>query len=171
MSLESSPKIPNCATETTIMKTNVETGEIIYETTFRGSRSGSGWIMMFTDKGQEIISRCPSAATLKVYLYLAMGQDYNGGMKTTKRAVEQYLGLSHRTVYKAFAWLKQNFIVNEWRHNGITEFMVNPRYVSVGKFDERIKLWNARWEMKPFFTNSTYQRKKSKQFEEAQKIS
>lgn len=154
-------KIPNVATETTVIKTNLETGEIIYETTYRGSRSGSGWIMMFTDLGMEIVAKCPSSATLRVFLYLAMGQTYDGGIKTTKRAVEQYLGMSHRSVMKAFDWLKKNFVVHEWRNNGITDFMVNPRYVSVGKFDERIKLWNARFDLKPFYTNSTYQRKKS----------
>lgn len=161
-------KIPNCETQTTVIKTNMVTGEVIYETTYRGSRSGSGWIMMFTERGKEIVAKCPSAATLRIYLYLAMGQTYDGGMKTTKRAVEQYLGMSHRTVAEAFKWLSQNFIIHEWRHNGITDFMVNPVYVSVGKFDERIKLWNARWEFKPFFSSAQYQRKKSKQFEDAQ---
>lgn len=159
------PKIPNCETETTVMKTNLITGEVIYEKTFRGSRSGGGWVMMFTDMGMDIVAKCPSAATLRVFLYLSMGQTYEGGMPTTKRAIETYLGMSHRTVALAFTWLKRNFIIHEWRHNGITDFMVNPRYVSVGKFDERIKLWNARWDKKPFYTNSTYQKKKSAQAE------
>lgn len=161
------PKIPNCETETTVMKTNLITGEVIYEKTFRGSRSGGGWVMMFTDMGMDIVAKCPSAATLRVFLYLAMGQTYEGGMLTTKRAVEVYLGLSKPTVIDAFKWLKKNFIIHEWRHNGITDFMINPRYVSVGKFDERIKLWNARWDKKPFYTNSTYQKKKSAQSEQS----
>lgn len=160
------PKIPNCQTETTIMKTNLETGEIIYEKSFRGSRSGGGWVMMFTDMGMEIVSKCPSPSTLRVFLYLAMGQDFNGGMVTTKRAVERYLGISHPTCIEAFNWLKKNFIVNEWRTRGCTEYMVNPRYVSVGNFDERIKLWNSRWDAKPFYSSKSYQRKKSREFEQ-----
>lgn len=147
------------------MKTNLVTGEIIYEKTFRGSRSGGGWVMMFTDMGMDVVAKCPSYATLRIFLYLAMGQTYEGGMKTTKRAVENYLGMSHRTVALAFDWLKKNFIVHEWRNNGVTDFMVNPRYVSVGKFDERIKLWNARWDFKPFYSSKTYQKKKSAQAE------
>lgn len=121
--------------------------------------------MMFTDMGMDVVAKCPSSATLRVYLYLAMGQSYDGGMKTTKRAVEQYLGISHRTCALAFDWLKSNFIVHEWRNNGVTDFMINPRYVSIGKFDERMKLWNSRWNFKPFYKSASYQRKKSAEFE------
>lgn len=165
---KSSPIIPNCATETTVVKTNINTGEVIYETTYRGSRSGSGWIMMFTELGMEVVTKCPSPAALRIFLYLSLGQTYNGGMATTKRAIEEKLGISHMTCSRAFEWLKKNFIVHEWRNNGITEFMINPRYVSVGKFDERIKLWNDRWNFKPFYSSSTYQRKKSQEYEELQ---
>lgn len=168
MDFDKPVKIPNCQTELTVIKTNVETGEVIYEKTVRGSRSGSGWIMLFTDMGMEIVARCPSATTLRVFLYLSMGQTYDGGIKTSKLAVERYLGISHRSCALAFKWLKSNFIIHEWRHNGVTEFMVNPRYVSVGKFDERIKLWNSRWDSKPFFASAQYQRKKSAEFEQNQ---
>lgn len=163
------PRIPNCATETTVMKTNLETGEVIYEQTFRGSRSGGGWVMMFTDMGMEIVAKCPSATTLRVFLYLSMGQSYIGGMVTTKLDVERHLGISHKACADAFKWLKSNFIIHEWRNRGCTDFMVNPRYVSVGKFDERIKLWNARWDLKPFYNNTTYQRKKTAEYTDKQK--
>lgn len=162
------PKIPNCETETTVMKTNLVTGEIIYEKSFRGSRSGGGWIMMFTDMGMEIVEKCPSPTTLRIFLYLAMGQSYTGGMQTTKLDIEHKLGISHKACIDAFNWLKKQFIVHEWRNRGITDFMVNPRYVSVGKFDERIKLWNARWDLKPFYSSTTYQRKKSEEFHKQQ---
>lgn len=155
------PEIPNCETELTVIKTNVVTGEVIYEKTVRGSRIGSGWVMMFTEKGSELVANCPSAYTLRVFLYLAMGQTFTGGMVTTKLDVEKKLGISHCSCARAFKWLKKNFIIHEWRTNGCTEFMVSPVYVSVGKFDERIKLWNSRWELMPFYSSSTYQRKKS----------
>jgi len=155
------PEIPNCETELTVIKTNVTTGEVIYEKTVRGSRVGSGWVMMFTDMGMEVVEKCPSATTLRVFLYLSMGQTFTGGLVTTKLDVEKKLGISHKSCADAFKWLKENFIIHEWRNRGCTEFMVNPRYVSVGKFDERIKLWNARWELKPFFANRGYQKKKS----------
>jgi len=162
------PKIPNCETETTVMKTNLVTGEIIYEKSFRGSRSGGGWIMMFTDLGMEIVEKCPSPTTLRVFLYLSMGQTFTGGMSTTKLDVERKLGISHKACADAFRWLKHQFIIHEWRSRGCTDFMVNPRYVSVGRFDERIKLWNARWDYKPMYSDKSYQRKKSREFEQQQ---
>lgn len=163
------PEIPKCETELTVIKTNVNTGEVIFEKTIRGSRVGSGWIMMFTEKGTELVANCPSAYTLRVFLYLAMGQTFSGGMVTTKLDVEKKLGISHCSCARAFKWLKENFIIHEWRNCGCTEFMVSPMYVSVGKFDERIKLWNARWNAMPFYTNPTYQKKKSAELMSAPK--
>lgn len=154
-------KIPNCETEVTVMKTNLVTGEIIYEKTFRGSRSGGGWVMMFTDMGMDLVSKCSSPTTLRVFMYLAMGQTFEGGMMTTKLDVERRLGISHKACADAFRWLKRQFILHEWRNRGCTDFMINPRYVSVGKFDERIKLWNSRWDFKPMYSSRTYQKKKS----------
>lgn len=160
------PEIPSCETELTVIKTNVQTGEIIFEKTVRGSRCGSGWLMMFTDMGMEIVEKCPSPTTLRVFLYLAMGQNFAGGLVTTKLSVEQKLGISHKACADAFKWLKSNFIIHEWRNRGCTEFMVNPRYVSVGKLDERIKLWNSRWNAMPFYANRQRQKRKSQEFEQ-----
>lgn len=155
------PEVPASKTELTVIKTDMFTGEVIFEKTIRGSRSGSGWIMMFTEKGSELVANCPSPVTLRVFMYLAMGQTYSGGMVTTKLDVEQKLGISHASCARAFKWLKNNFIIHEWRTRGCTEFMVSPVYVSVGRFDERVKLWNSRWEMMPFYASAQYQRKKS----------
>lgn len=155
------PEVPSSKTELTVIKTDLQTGEVLFEKTVRGSRSGSGWIMMFTDKGMELVANCDSPITLRVFLYLSMGQTYAGGMVTTKLDVEQKLGISHAACARAFKWLKANFIIHEWRVRGCTEFMVSPVYVSVGRFDERVKLWNARWEVMPFYASAQYQRKKS----------
>jgi hypothetical protein len=117
--------------------------------------------MMYQQKGFDLIAKAPNASVLKIFMYLACGQTYTGGMKTTKRAIEQNLGLSHKTVASAFKWLKDNFIVHEWRVDGCSEFMISPVYVSLGKFDERMKLWNQRWEnFKPMFASRQYHRKK-----------
>lgn len=116
---------------------------------------------MYQDRAWDLISKAPNATVLKVFMYLACGQTYNGGLKTTKRAVEERLGLSHKSVALAFKWLKDNFIVHEWRVDGVSEFMINPQYVCVGKLDERMKIWVNRWEnYKPMYTSRSYLRKK-----------
>lgn len=146
-------------TQITIM--DESTGEVLTDKTIYGQRVKGGWCMLYQQKGLDLIAKAPSASVLKVFMYLACGQTYDGGMKTTKRAVEQNLGLTKATVIKAFNWLKDNFIVNEWRHDGCSEFMISPLYVCVGKFDERMKMWNARWEdFKPMYSSRAYHRKK-----------
>ena len=149
-------------TEITI--TDTTTGEVLVEKTVWGARSKGGWVMFYQQKGQELIAKAPSPAVLKIFMYLAMGQNYEGGMKTTKADIQRKLGLSKPTVMSSFRWLKDNFIVHEWRVDGCCEFMINPQYVCIGKFDERMKMWNQRWDdFKPMYASRQYHRKKKAQ--------
>lgn len=148
---------------TEITVTDTSTGEVLVEKTVWGARSKGGWIMFYQQKGQELIAKAPTPAVLKIFLYLAMGQTYEGGMKTTKADIQRKMGMAKQTVMSAFKWLKDNYIVHEWRVDGCTEFMINPVYVSIGKFDERMRIWNQRWnDFRPIYARSDYARKKSK---------
>lgn len=124
-----------------------ETGELIREVTSKGSPNGRGWVMMYTDNVQELLLKCNSAATLKVFMLLAVNQKFEErGYITTKQAVQEKLGITKKTCIEAFNWLKENMVINEIRVNGCTEFMVNPRYVTVGRDKKaREKEWVKRW--------------------------
>ena len=124
-----------------------DTGEVKSDSTRRGSQNGKGWIIMYTEKVQELICECDSAATLKVFMLLSLGQQYDErGMITTKQAVQEKLGITKQTCLAAFKWLKEHMIINECKINGHTEFMVNPRYVTIGRDKKkREKEWIRRW--------------------------
>lgn len=146
-------------TQITVM--DEDTGEVLTDKWIFGQRVKGGWCMLYQQKGLELIAKAPNATTLKVFMYLACGQTYEGGMKTTKRAVEKALGIGHNAVALAFKWLKDNYVIHEWRRDGVADFMVNPMYVCVGKFDERMKLWTERFEnYMPLYSSRQYQRKK-----------
>lgn len=148
---------------TNIIVADMQTGEVLVDKTIYGARSKGGWCMVYQQRGLELIATAPSPAVLKVFMYLAMGQTFEGGMKTTKAFVQKELGMSKPTVINAFNWLKENFIVHEWRVDGCAEFMINPQYVCIGKFDERMKLWNERFEnFKPMYVSASYSRAKQK---------
>lgn len=123
------------------------TGELIREVVSRGSPNGRGWVIVYTENVQELLLKCNSAATLKVFMYLAVNQQFEErGFITTKTAVQEKLGITKKTCIEAFNWLKENMIINEMRVNGCTEFMVNPRYVTVGRDKKaREKEWVKRW--------------------------
>lgn len=140
---------------------DVTTGEVVVDKTVWGARSKGGWVMFYQQRGLDLIAKAPNPSVLKVFMYVAMGQTYEGGMKTTKAAVQAKLGLSKPTIISAFNWLKDNFIIHEWRVDGQSEFMVNPQYVCIGKLDERMRMWNNRFEnYKPMFASLQYHRKK-----------
>ena len=123
------------------------TGELLREVTSKGSRNGRGWVIMYTNDVQELLLKCHSAATLKVFMLLAVNQQFEErGYITTKAAVQEKLGITKKTCIEAFNWLKENMVINETRVNGCTEFMVNPRYVTVGRDKKaREKEWVKRW--------------------------
>ena len=123
------------------------TGELIREVLTRGSPNGKGWVIVYTENTQELLLKCNSAATLKVFMFLAMNQQFEErGFVTTKKYVQEKLGIDKKTCICAFNWLKENMIINETRVNGCTEFMVNPRYVTVGRDKKaREKEWVKRW--------------------------
>ena len=123
------------------------TGELLREVTSKGSPNGRGWVMMYTNNVQELLLKCNSAATLKVFMLLAVNQQFEErGYITTKAAVQEKLGITKKTCIEAFNWLKENMVINETRVNGCTEFMVNPRYVTVGRDKKaREKEWVKRW--------------------------
>lgn len=146
---------------TEILVSDSSTGEVLVEKTVWGSRSKGGWVMFYQEAGLELIAQAPTPAVLKVFMYLAMGQTYEGGMKTTKSAVQKKLGLSKPTIIGAFNWLKSSYIIHEWRTDGCTEFLINPVYVCIGKFDERMRLWKQRTtEYLPMYSSAQYHRHK-----------
>lgn len=133
-----------------VIQTNVYQDGALVSTKFAKAKgsNGKGWSIMYNDKVNELAMKCTSAATLRVFMLLATGQQFDErGMITTKKAVQDKLGITKQTCLEAFKWLKQNFIINEYRtEGGYTEYMVNPEYVTIGKDKKkRMKEWIRRW--------------------------
>lgn len=124
-----------------------DTGEMVNEVTTRGSPNGKGWVIMYTARTLELMKQC-TGSTFKVFSYLACGQQFEErGVITTKKAVQDYLGMTKATVLEAFKWLKEHHIISEVNHSGCSEFLVNPDYVTVGRDkNKRKKAWSRSWE-------------------------
>lgn len=155
-----------CRIETTTTVIDKMTGEVLYDVTKLGRRSsnGRGWVIMYTEKVMNLLLKCPSYATFKVFTLLAMGQKFEEkGMITTKKAVQEKLEITKKTCIEAFKWLKENYIVNECKIDGHTEFMVNPNYVTVGRNrDKRMKEWIRRWDISGVRVQKQIQHRKQK---------
>ena len=71
-------------------------------------------------------------------------QEFENGVRTTKKAVADELNISYRSVMVAFKWLKENGYVKERKVNGQTEFLLNPDVTTCGKNKQKkIDLWNS----------------------------
>lgn len=133
-----------------IIQTSVFADGALVSTKFSKAKSsnGKGWSIMYNDKIMQLVQNCTSAATLRVFMLLATGQQFEEkGYITTKKAVQEKLHIDKSTCLAAFKWLKENFIINEYRNEGgYTEYMVNPEYVTVGKDKKkRQREWLRRW--------------------------
>lgn len=129
-----------------IITSDAETGEIISDVTSYGCPNGKGFVLMYTEQVTKLITECQSAATLKVFMLIAMGQHYDErGYITTKKAVQEKLGITKPTCLEAFKWLKEHDVISEYRIDGHTEFMINPIYVTIGRDrKKRLTEWNRR---------------------------
>lgn len=124
-----------------------DTGEMVNEVTTRGSPNGKGWVIMYTAKTLNLMQQC-TGSTFKVFAYLACGQQFEErGVITTKKAVQDYLGMTKSTVLEAFKWLKEHNVISEVNHSGCSEFLVNPDYVTIGRDkNKRQKAWSRSLE-------------------------
>lgn len=126
-------------------------GEILSEVTLEDRKqNGSGFVLSYTDKMIEFIGKYSTGATVRLFLYLAHNQQYgtNGvfGFRCSRVSLQNALGLTRKTVYSALMELKNDFLVHELRVDGVSEFMVNPNYVTIGKEKKtRLAEWNKRW--------------------------
>lgn len=127
-------------------------GELISSNTFAAKRqNGSGFVISYTEKMSEFIAKTETPSVVRIFLYLAHNQQYgtNGvfGFRCTRKHLEQALNITRKSVYSALMTLKNDFLVQETKIDGLSEFMVNPNYVTMGRDKQaRVREWNLRWE-------------------------
>lgn len=127
-------------------------GELISSNTFTARKqNGSGFVISYTEKMSEFISKTETPSVVRIFLYLAHKQQYgvNGvyGYRCTRKHLEQALNITRKSVYSALTTLKNDFLVQETKIDGLSEFMVNPNYVTMGRDKQaRVREWNLRWE-------------------------
>lgn len=127
-------------------------GELISSNIFTDKKqNGSGFVISYTEKMSEFIEKNDVPSVVRIFLYLAHNQQYgiNGvyGYRCTRKHLEQALNITRKSVYSALTKLKEDFLVNETKIDGLSEFMVNPNYVTMGRDKQaRIREWNARWQ-------------------------
>jgi len=114
-------------------------------------QNGSGFVISYTEKMSEFIEKTSVPSVVRIFLYLAHKQQYgvNGvyGYRCTRKHLEQALNIDRKSVYSALTTLKNDFLVQETKIDGLSEFMVNPNYVTMGRDKQaRVREWNLRWE-------------------------
>lgn len=123
--------------------TDVETGEVIRDSVNYGTQNGVDWMIMYREPILSLSENAPAAA-LKIFLNLSARQEFEGGIKMTKKFIAEKLDMSAAQFWRGFKWLKENGYVKEHKVNGITEFVLNPEVTTCGKNRKaKIKLWES----------------------------
>lgn len=123
--------------------TDTETGEIIRDSVTYGSQNGVGWMIMYRESILDLSEKAPATA-LKIFLNLSARQEFESGIKVTKKFIAESLQISSAQVWRGFKWLKENGYVKEHKVDGITEFVLNPDVTTCGKNRKaKIDLWNS----------------------------
>lgn len=116
-------------------------------------QNGSGFVISYTAKMCDFITATKQGSVVRLFLYLAHNQQYGTDGKTfgyrcSHKYLQTVLGVDKKTIYNAISYLKEQFLVVETREDGISEFMVNPNYVTIGTDKKtRLRVWNDRWAL------------------------
>lgn len=126
-------------------------GEVLSEVTVADKKqNGSGFVISYTEEVSKFIEKYSAGSIVRLFLYLAHHQQYgvNGvyGYRCSHKYLRQVLNLDKKTIYNAMTELKNEFLVHELRVDGVSEFMVNPNYITMGREKkDRLRVWNERW--------------------------
>ncbi len=122
---------------------NDETGEIIRDSVRRGTENGDGWVIMYRDALADLALNAPPIA-LKIFLALSSKQEFERGIKATKKAISDEFSISYNNVMRGFNWLKENGYLKERKIDGVSEFLLNPDVTTCGKNKKKkLELWNS----------------------------
>ena len=131
----------NLAKRTTIY--DDESGEIIHDSIRRGTQNGDGWVIMYRDALADLALNAPPIA-LKIFLALSSKQEFEKGIKATKKAISTEFSISYNNVMRGFNWLKENGYLKERKTDGVSEFLLNPDVTTCGKNKKKkLELWNS----------------------------
>ena len=129
-----------------------ENGEIVYDKMSRPVyENGGGFVISYTEKMIEFITKTTTGSVVRVFMFLAHQQRFANsgqfGYRCTRKYLEQVLSLDRKSVYSALKSLQDNFLIIETKIDGVSEFMVNPNYVTIGRSKrEREVEWSRRWQ-------------------------
>ena len=127
-----------------VIITDMETGEIIKDSVNYGTQNGDDWMILYKETYRNLIIENTNPSVLRVFGLLMTKQEFENGIKATKKSLADELKISYDSVMVAFKWLKENGYVKEHKVNGITEFVLNPNVTTCGKNRKaKIDLWNS----------------------------
>ena len=123
---------------------DADTGEVINDTVSYGTQNGGGWVIVYKDTIMNLAQETTNPSVLRVFLSLMSKQEFEHGVRTTKKAIAEGLSISYDSVMVAFKWLKENGYIKERKVNGQTEFLLNPDVTTCGKNKKlKVELWNS----------------------------
>ena len=123
---------------------DAKTGELLRQTTRKlGPNLEGEWSIMYDESIKSLIFSDAPPAALKTFIYLAVSQDYNGDVHSTKSDVMRKLGYESKTSRaEAFRWLESHDYIRVMKVNGQTVFRINPNVATKGKDRaKKIDLW------------------------------
>ena len=128
-------------TETIV--SDADTGEIIRKSINRGSQNGDDWVIIYREALANLGRTAPLVAW-KVFAALGSKQNFERGLKVTKKAIAEEFGMSYDNVIRGFNWLKENGYLKEHKVDGVREFLLNPDVTTCGRHKKaKLDLWNS----------------------------
>lgn len=133
--------------ETSVVDVNPETGEVTplgSSRTYRGSLLGDGYIVVYKNALEGLLSKGASYTALRIYIKIMSLQNFGAKVVIQNKYLYESLGICRNAYYTALNWLVDNGFVKKDTENGINAFVLNPKHTACGTaaLKKRAQLWS-----------------------------
>ena len=122
---------------------DARTGEVLRQTTRKlGPNLEEDWTIMYNDAMLQLVLDGAPPAALRIFIALAVSQDYDGCVHATKSYMGQWLGYTKQTWVAAFKYLEQRDYIRVSKVKGCSLIRINPTVATKGRDRaKKIDLW------------------------------
>lgn len=118
-------------------------GTVIKSTTYSEEGLNAGWVVMYQRGILSLLNKCKELTKLKVFMFLASQQTFDSIVVTNMAFVARELKMSYKSAWLAVKWLEENKVLKRVVKNGVSGFLLNPKYTTCGRksLKEKRALW------------------------------
>lgn len=122
-----------------------DNGELVKQTEQHGSQLKEGWIVVYKEPLQRLITECKEYSKVRVFIYLSSLQTFDSLVFISIAELSRKLQMTYKTAWSCIKWLEEHEYIKRMERDGITGFLLNPNITTCGKKNagKKRSMWSS----------------------------